>query len=190
MKTGWHHQFRHFIGDTRGVAGVEFAVVIPVILLMFLGVIEVSNYVMVNQRTEKMAYSIADNISQADTITLAELNTILDASSEIMSPYTFSDRGHVIVTAVKRDVGAQPRVAWQYEGGGTLSGTESEYGALGTNSPLPAGFTLNERETVIIAEVFYTPRSLITNMFSSDEVLYKYAFYKPRLGALDTISSQ
>jgi Flp pilus assembly pilin Flp len=183
--------FQHFIRDNRGVAAVELALVLPMLLTLFLGVVEISNFVLVNERTEKMTTTIADVVSQGDTITIAELDNILSATSEIMKPFPFAARGHVIITSVHRAVRDTPKVAWQYEGGGTLHNVSSNFGGPGFNSPLPQGFILNEKETVIIAEVYYDHQNMITDMFNgSDKLLYKYAFYKPRLGALDIISTQ
>ncbi|MDX1922342.1 MAG: TadE/TadG family type IV pilus assembly protein [Alphaproteobacteria bacterium] len=179
------------IRDNSGVAAIELAVVLPMLMTLFLGVVEISNFVLVNERTEKMAHTIADVVSQGEAITTAELENILSASSEIMKPFPFSSLGHVIITSVHREVNDTPKVAWQYEGGGTLTNTHSNFGGAGFASPLPEGFVLNERETVIIAEVFYNHENLVTNMFNgSNPQLYKYAFYKPRLGALNVISTQ
>lgn len=191
MKLTLSRFIKVFFDNTAGTAGIEFAVMIPMILTMFMGVVEISNYIMVNDRTEKVAHSIADYVAQEETITTAQLNTIMDSAAEIMSPFEFGDRGHVIITSVHRNAGEEPKVAWQYEGGGTLHNMESKFGSTGNLSPLPSGFTLNERDTVIIAEVYYQPRALVTEMFSpSNETMYKYAFYKPRLGTLDSISTQ
>ncbi len=182
---------RHFYKNQRGVAAVELAVILPILMTLFLGVVEFSNFVLVSERTEKTAFTLADVIAQGETITIAELDNILAATSEIMRPSHFNERGHVIITSVHRNVNDTPRVAWQYEGGGTLQNTQSRYGGPGFASPLPEGFTLNEKETVIIAEVYYNYEHLVTTLFSStNPQLYKYAFYKPRLGALDVISSQ
>lgn len=180
-----------FYKDSRGVAALEMAIVLPFLLTMMLGVMEIANFVMATQRTEKMAYSIADLISQNEVITTTQINTILDASAQIMKPFPFGDRGHVIITSVHRNPGQQPTVAWQYEGGGTLHNQDSEFGGPGGPGVLPTGFTLNERETVIIAEVYYQYPAFITDMFDSNNtLLYKYAFYKPRLGALDSVQTQ
>ncbi|MBY0427801.1 MAG: pilus assembly protein [Alphaproteobacteria bacterium] len=186
-----HALFRQFRDDTRGVAAVELALVLPMMLMLFLGVVEISNYVLINERTEKMTHTIADVVSQGETITIAELDNILAATSEIMKPFPFSERGMVIITSVYRAVGDTPKVAWQYQGGGTLKNTQSSFGGTGFASPLPPGFTLNEKETVIIAEVYYNHQNLVTTMFNgTNPQLYKYAFYKPRLGALNVISKQ
>lgn len=183
--------FRYFLEDNRGVAAIELAVVLPLLMTLFLGVVEISNFVLINERTEKMASTISDVVSQGDSITIAELDNILSATSEIMKPFPFNERGHVIITSVYRAVNDTPKVAWQYEGGGTLQNTPSSFGGPGFASPLPQGFILNERETVIIAEVYYAHQNLVTTMFNgSNPNLYKYAFYKPRLGALNVISTQ
>ncbi|NDE90431.1 MAG: pilus assembly protein [Alphaproteobacteria bacterium] len=185
------NNFTHFLKDTRGVAAIELAIVLPLLMTLFLGVVEISNFVLVNQRTEKMAYTISDVVSQGETITTAELDNILAATSEIMKPFPFNTLGHVIITAVHRNVNDTPKVAWQYEGGGTLHDTHSHFGGPGFGSPLPQGFILNERETVIITEIYYNHENLVTTMFNgSNPQLYKFAFYKPRLGALDVISTQ
>ena len=183
--------FNRFLKDNRGVAAIELAVVLPMLMTLFLGVVEISNFVLINERTEKMTHTIADVVAQGETITIAEMDNILAATSEIMKPFPFNERGHVIITAVHREVHDTPKVAWQYEGGGTLQNTHSNFGGTGFASPLPEGFILNEKETVIIAEVYYAHENLVTNMFNgSNPQLYKYAFYKPRLGALDVISRQ
>ncbi|HVY12775.1 MAG TPA: TadE/TadG family type IV pilus assembly protein [Alphaproteobacteria bacterium] len=181
----------HFLNDQRGTAFLEMAISLPFLLTLLLGVMEISNFVMANERTDKMAYTIADLVSQNENVTTSDLNSIMDASAQIMKPLPFGARGHVIITAVHRDPGGSPYVAWQYEGGGTLHDQRSNFGATGFPSVLPSGFTLNERETVIIAEVYYQYPALVTNMLNSNnDILYKYAFYKPRLGALTTVQSQ
>jgi len=179
-----------FIKDNRGVAAVELACILPMILLMFFGAIEISNFVLVNQRTEKMSNTIGDMVAQYTAISTKDLNLILAATGDIMQPFPFADQGYVIITAVNRKVGEGPKVAWQYEGGGTLKNMKSNFGNPGFASPLPTGFTLNERETVIIAEVYYNYKPFITSQFmGKDSNLYKVAFYKPRLGSLDTVAS-
>jgi TadE-like protein len=179
------------IQDQRGVAAIELACILPMVMTLFLGIVEISNFILVNQRTEKMAYTISDVVSQGETITIAELDNILSATSEIMKPFPFGTRGHVFITSVHRKPNQQPKVAWQYEGGGTLNNTNSHFGGTGFTSPLPQGFVLNERETVIITEIFYNHQNFITDIFNGiNPQLYKFAFYKPRLGSLDVIASQ
>lgn len=183
--------FLSFVRDQRGVAALEMAIALPFLLTMFLGVIEIANFVLASERADKMAYSIADLVTQNKAVTINDLNTIMDASAQIMQPFPFGSRGHVIITSVYKNPGQEPEVTWQYEGGGTLKDQHSNFGSTGFTSPLPTGFTMNDKDTVIIAEVFYQYPAFITDMLNSDNtVIYKYAFYKPRLGDLSTVQTQ
>lgn len=174
--------------NENGSAAVEFAFLLPILLFLFMGTVEISNFITVNQRTEKLAHTVADLVTQFQNITTKDLDTILAASDDFMDPFPFFQRGHIIITSVHRNVGEGPKVVWQYEGGGKLNNLNSNFGSTGFNSPLPTGFTLNERETVIIAEIYYDYAPFITDMFQgSSNRLYKYAFYKPRLGSLETV---
>ena len=78
-----------------------------------------------------------------------------------------------------------PVVNWQYVGGGSLS-RASLIGVVNGNATLPAGLTLNVKDNVIVAEVFYRPTPIfLTESWAATEI-YKSAIFKPRLGALTT----
>lgn len=181
---------KRFYHDQRGVAAVELAIILPALLTLFLGVVEISNFILVNQRAEKMSHVIADLITQEETITDSQITTIMNAAKEIMQPFPFDDAGKVVITSVHRDPDDEAAIAWQRESTSNLSDSDSKFGSTGQDTQLPASFDLNERETVIIAEIFYDYAPFITNMFTGNTRIYKYAFYKPRLGALDTVASQ
>lgn len=181
--------FTCFFRNERGNAAIEFAFLLPILFTMFMGVVETSNVILANQRTDKMASVVADLVTQYQTIATSDLDTILAATSDIMIPFPFGSRGLVIITSVYQAPGGTPKVVWQYQGGGTLQNVNSNFGSTGFGSPLPSGFTLNDGETVIIAEVYYNYPPLISDMFVvGSNQLYKYAFYKPRIGALNTLT--
>ncbi len=101
-----------------------------------------------------------------------------------MNPYDFGTDGIVHITSVTKDPNANPTIRWRHTGGGTLSGNDSRIGAVGVVANLPAGFTLNDRDNIIIAEVYYRYTPLLTQQVLGEMTLYKIAIYKPRLGAL------
>ena len=170
----------------RGVAATEFAVALPFLLVLMLGAIEISRYVIIHQKLEKVAYTIADVVSQSDTITIAQLNQAVQAAATIMQPYTFSPNGVVFISSVYKSGTNAPTVRWQYHGGGALE-RESEVGLVGATAALPNALTLNASDNVIIAEVFFRYEPfLVGGIFADDQQLYKVTIFKPRLGALTT----
>ncbi|MDX2073350.1 MAG: TadE/TadG family type IV pilus assembly protein [Alphaproteobacteria bacterium] len=170
----------------RGVAATEFAVALPFLLVLMLGGIEISRYVIIHQKLEKVAYTIADVVSQSDTITTAQLNQAVIAAATIMEPYDFSPDGVVFISSVYKSGSNAPTVRWQYSGGGALSAS-SQIGAVGAVAAMPNGLVLNPSDNVIISEVFYRYQPFLTGgVFADDEDLYKVTIFKPRLGALTT----
>jgi Flp pilus assembly protein TadG len=177
---------RRIWGDQRGIAFTEFALVLPFLLLLMMGGYELSRLIIVNQRLEKVAYTVTDVVAQQTSVTNAQLGNIMTAAAEIMQPYPFSANGDIILSSVYQNgTGTSPTVKWQYKGGGTLASV-SKIGQLAGIAALPSGLTLNNTDNVIIAEVFYnyTPLLIAGPILSTS--LYKVVVFKPRLGALTT----
>jgi hypothetical protein len=167
------------------VAAVEFAFMFPVLMLFLLGSFELSRYIIVNQKIDHVAYTAADVVGQETMITTAQLNDIMSAATEIMDPFEFNENGIVIISSVEQDPDNGPVVRWQRMGGGTLN-KNSRLGEEGDVATLPDGFTLNDNDNVIVAEVFYDYLPSITEEFFASRENYKVAFFKPRYGALTT----
>jgi len=176
--------YRAWRSDHRGVAAIEFALAVPILLSLFLGGVDVMRVMLLHQKVEKIAYAMADLVTQQDQLTRANMNDYYEAPSEIIAPFTFGANGVVIITSIYRDVGdpVSGKVRWRDSGGGTLVRT-SRIGAVGANAVLPGGLTLNERDNVLIAEVYYRFEQLFPVDFLDVEDIYKAAVYKPRLGS-------
>lgn len=170
----------------EGVAYLEFALILPVLLLLALGGVELSRYIQAAQKVDKLTHTIVDLIAQAPTISVPELEQIMEASQHIMHPYPFSDNGVIIVSCVGYNQNGQLRVKWQYRGGGALNRT-SNIGAVGNSPTLPANFTIGSRDNVIIAESFFTITPMINDNYVPESEFYRTAYYLPRLGELDTL---
>ncbi len=177
---------RNIFSCCRGIAATEFAVALPFLLLLMLGGMELSRYVIMHQKLEKVAYTVADVVSQSDSVTVAQLDQAVLAAATIMEPYDFSPSGVVFISSVYKSGANAPTVRWQYSGGGVLSRT-SQIGVVGANAVLPNGLTLNDKDNVIIAEVFFSYEPFLAGgIFADDVDLYKVTIFKPRLGALTT----
>ncbi len=172
--------------DNNGIANVEFAFVLPVLITLLFGSFELSRYVLLNLKLEKATYTVSDLVTQETSISNSQLNQIMLAATEIMTPYSIGPKGTIIVTSVYQQNDVDPPVIrWQYTGGGSLPKT-STVGEVNEWATLPEGLTLADKDNLIVAEIFYE----FTPFFSNDTIgsanLHKMAFFKPRLGALTT----
>ena len=176
----WRHE--------GGIAITEFALVLPVLLTLFYGVIEVTRYILIVQKAEKLAYTVADSVAESTTVTNAELSQLLTATNNIMKPFDFTTSGTVLISSLYKAADTNPVVNWRYQGGGTLTAT-SQLGAVGSAPTMPSGFTFDDRENVIAAEVYYKFSPLISTEFFGTTTVYRRAFYKPRFGSLTATPS-
>jgi Flp pilus assembly protein TadG len=74
--------------DCRGIAATEFAVIVPVMLVMFFGMVEFSSGVAVDRKVTLMARTLSDLTSQSLSVDGTALNNFFAASTGIMTPYS------------------------------------------------------------------------------------------------------
>ena len=186
-----------FIARNDGVALVEFAVVLPFLLILFIGMLELANYTLQHQKIDKVANSMADFTSQSSTISTSDLDTFGLAVPQIMRPLSFN--GTVIFTSISRNstnssinaacTASVACINWQYR----ILGTDTTH--LGTSGvpTLPNNYTVISGQNIIVAEAFlhYSPLlSMSGNIIPafSPETIYKVAVFKPRQGSLLTLN--
>jgi Flp pilus assembly protein TadG len=76
------------IEDRRGIAATEFAVIVPIMLVMFFGVVEFSSGVAVDRKVTLMARTLSDLTSQSLSVTNSDMTNFFAASNAMMTPYS------------------------------------------------------------------------------------------------------
>lgn len=117
MIAGLAFRVRHLWTDVRGVAATEFAIVVPFMLLLYIGGVELGNGLAMNVKVSATAHSVADMISQNTQISTARMGSILSASSAIMAPYPVTGAGGaslmtITVSGVSTDSNGKATVQW------------------------------------------------------------------------------
>jgi Flp pilus assembly protein TadG len=74
--------------DCRGLAAIEFAMILPLMLVLFFGTVEFSSGIAVDRKVTIMARTLSDLTSQNVSVTTTQLNNIFNASTGIMTPYS------------------------------------------------------------------------------------------------------
>lgn len=187
----WLSRLVRFKRDDRGALVTEFALTVPMMMILLMGGAEVGRFMLINQKMDRAATTMADLVSQEETMTNAKLTTLYSVVSPTMTPFTLGAKGVMIVSAITLE-GSTAKVKWQRTGSGTLS-VASKIGTQGGTATLPTGMTVGTGQTIIIAELFYNFTTLfVPNAYTigliEDRQLYHRAFFRPRIGTLDTIS--
>jgi len=111
--------------DKRGVSAVEFALIAPLLVSLYLGCVEISDGVSADRKVTLVASTVANLIAQSTSISSSDMSNILDASSAIKSPYASSNL-KITVSCISIDANKNATVKWSVTRNGTAqSGTVS-----------------------------------------------------------------
>ena len=123
------HAFRRFARDRRGVSAVEFALLAPIMVALYLGCVEVSDAVSADRKVSLTAAAVANLTAQVATISTSDMTNILDASTAIISPYSAS-KLKITVSCLNIDANKNVTVKWSATRNGGVGGTVSVPTAL------------------------------------------------------------
>ncbi|MCB1993774.1 MAG: pilus assembly protein [Geminicoccaceae bacterium] len=176
----------HLAADRRGVIALEFALILPLLILFCFGTVEVGRFVLLQMKLDQLAASVADLGTRDRTLSAATIDDIFAAGAHIVRPFDLAADGRITLSAVGLTAGDQPRVLWQRRSGGTLD-LPSETGTVGSPATLPDEITLAVGQTVVVAEVSFSYRGMFGLL--PERITTKRAYFRPRLGSLQELSS-
>jgi Flp pilus assembly protein TadG len=166
-----------FAQDKRGVSAVEFAMLLPLMITLYLGSVEVSQGIGIDRKVTLTTRTVADLASQVSSINNADMTNMLNASAAVIAPYDTS-KLKVTVSAVMIDSSGVAKVAWS----DTLNGTKRAVGATVT---LPAALNV-ANTTLIWSEVAYSYTPAIGYVITGTLNLSDQIYMRPRLS--DTVT--
>jgi len=168
---------KRFAGEHEGATAVEFALIMPLLLLLYLGTVEGSRAISYDRRLTTIAASLGDLVARSDTtITQTNLSDYFLAAEAIITPYAAVGLKQV-VTSVFVDAAGAATVSWsQGYNGGVAHNVDDVY-------VLPTELTsIALNGYVVVSEAFMTYDPITTYVFPSSLQLYKEYFHLPRFG--------
>ncbi len=161
---------RGFPGDRRGVAAIEFALILPVMVIMLFGTIEFSSAVAVKAKVTIMARTLSDLTSQSTTVGDTDMTNFFAASTAIMTPYPTTSVHNTITERYIDPATKQGRVQWSK--GSAPRATSS---TVNIPTQLQVGDTY-----LIFSEVSYTYTPTVTYVMPSAIALSDVSYTRPR----------
>jgi Flp pilus assembly protein TadG len=169
---------RRFARDPRGVAAIEFAMLLPLMVTLYLGTVEVTQGVSIDRKVTLTTRTVADLVTQSASVNNAAMINILDSAAKILSPYPTGDL-QVTVSAVTIAADKKATIAWS----DTRNGTARTPGQQVT---LPSDALAVPNTTLIWSEVSYLYRPTIGYVITGSVNLSDQIYMRPRLS--DTIT--
>ncbi|MDG1287782.1 MAG: pilus assembly protein [Rickettsiales bacterium] len=192
----------HFFKDNQGVVLIEFAFILPILLLLTFPMIDYARYVLLQQKIIKVAYVLGDSITISNPIDVATTAVdvaadptyfqqlllddpngpdLIDTLPQLMLPFREAPNENlwqvVISYVYKPDPGTPPQLMWQYD----EDSRSFTAGSRVSNIGIVSGFTSPIDATL--------PTELINTMASTEglivvEVTGRHNPISPVMGAL------
>ncbi len=177
-------RIRRFLRQDGGMAAVEFSLILPILVVLWLSGVEVTQGLSVDRRLNNLGSSVGDLVARSKTVTYADVNTIFDVAPGAMYPYCKTAAActsaglQMRVSEVGIDGSQNAKVVWS-----RARGTTAYTVNYNVTSIVPA--TLRVANTkIIMAQVYFTYRPAVGYIFGSYN-LTDLLFFVPRLA--DTV---
>lgn len=162
---------RRLAADRSGASAIEFALLFPILFVLHIGAAEALQAYIAQRNVAHIASTIADVTARSRTVTDAELNDILLASTSMMHPLPNVRLQRRVSSMSSNESGAVTR-DWSSSKDFTAS----------TSPSVPSGY-LQPNESVIVTDVIYDYQPAF-GLFLPDTIRFtRHAYVRPRLSS-------
>ena len=168
-----------FVREDGGLAAVEFALIVPIMVSAYLGSVDLTQAIIVDRKVSVVTSSIGDLVAQTDVIDSGEMDNILDIAAALMAPY---DPGPIAmrvtsleITATQQGDERKAKVLWS-------DGRHMAPHPVNAEILVPENIAKNAT-TVIYTEGSYTFTPLFGQIITSTLTMEDEYFHIPRKSA-------
>lgn len=158
--------WRRLLRDRRGVSAVEFALIAPMLLVLYAGLSELCQAMIAERRAGHVASAIGDLVAQTETVSTGDLNDIFAIGKTIMNPFPQAPL-KARITSITADANKTTKVDWSRGSG---------MGALAAGASVTVPLDLAAGDSVVMAETSYAYTSpikyILPNAMNFEETFY------------------
>lgn len=145
-------RLRAFRGDRRGISAIEFALVLPLIIVLLAGTVDIGQALMVDRRMDQVVAAVSDLASQQSSWSASKLDAILAGTATIIEPFGKANLT-IVVAAVSVDALKNQTVDWS-------RAYQTTPWIAGNKSPVTLSSTVLQTGTqIIVARATYSVRT-------------------------------
>lgn len=160
--------------DQRGASAVEFAMVLPLMVALYFGAVELSEGIGISRKVSLTARTVADLVARVSSINNAGMTDVLNASTAVMAPYSTTPL-RITVSSVKIDANGRATIDWSDTRNGTAR-------AVGSTVTLPGALVI-PNTSLIWSEVQYDYRPAVGYVITGTLTLKDQLFMSPRVSS-------
>jgi Flp pilus assembly protein TadG len=170
---------RRLTGDKRGAVAVEFAFVAPMLILMYFGIAEFTDGMIVKRRVSHVASTVADLTSRVATVSSTDTGDIFEVGRTIINPLSTAPL-RMRLTSISANSSGVARVDWSDASNWTTF-------TVNQTMTVPSG-VISANQSIIRADVEYTYDSPVHYLVPTGLVMSQTYYLRPRISTSVTHS--
>ncbi|GGB70444.1 TadE/TadG family type IV pilus assembly protein [Henriciella pelagia] len=163
-------RLRQFRAANKGISAVEFALIAPLMILIYFACIELSFMMVLDRKVTSSAAALGDLVARASTIDDDDLADVFEATRMIFQPNPIAE-ARMRISSLYDDEGTI-KVAWS-DGYNMVAYSEDQVKVV-PDDLVPAG------GSVIYAEIEYDYESTLGYLFTTKKTLSDEFYLRPR----------
>jgi Flp pilus assembly protein TadG len=176
----WIDRLRRLRDDIRGVGGVEFALIAPLLLSLYITSFELTIGLSVSKRVTRTASTIADLVTQSSTVTPSDLQQMINVTNGIFTPYSPKNLS-LKITGVSLDISGNPTVAWSWAQDGSRPYSNNSAVNVPTDMRSPSTFLVRAEVSVTHQLLMFMPGIMPASLQTI--TLKREFYYRQRVGS-------
>jgi Flp pilus assembly protein TadG len=163
-----------FARSTSGATAVEFAFILPLMLTLFFGALELTELLLADLKLTAAAQTAADLVAQQQQVAFSDITNITNAAEQVMTPLP-GGKLQITYASILFNNGT-PVIAWQDQRNGAPAITippnsnfQKLLESLGTGT-----------DSVIVVQTQYAYASVLSYVLRRNWVLNEAAYDRPR----------
>lgn len=166
--------FRKFRGDESGIAAIEFAIIAPIMIIMYFGLAEMASAISVDRRISNGTNVAGDMATQQPILAGTDIEEVVAASLRVMQVPNIKDVSMDMESFILPGSGQPPESRGRIRVNNSV-GNFSSFDASGLDTQL-----LNETSGIVVARVRYKYTPIELRYFNSTITLEETFYLKPR----------
>jgi hypothetical protein len=151
---------RKFLRDVKAMAAIEMAFIFPVMVILYVGLVDVTNLISINRRVTLTASTLADLVTQIDgTTTRSELDGIFESARAIFEPHPVEGISLSLFSFMLNS--GTPQLRWKHTNGSSCGSTPAAGDEM-------EGLMADGND-IVVARVCFDHPAIIGSFLGSDD---------------------
>jgi Flp pilus assembly protein TadG len=180
-----HRRRLAFLEHDKGAILVEAAIVLPILVMMFVGMAEFSLAFTANRKVTAVVATAADLVAQRMSVSSADLSDIVSVANNLLAPFSAAPLS-ISITSVGLDSAGNSATLWScswssISASPSCTDAPQSCAPTGASLVLPADILTQAGSSIIVAKATYNYTPPVGKFLVGGLTFQPASYFKPRL---------